>query len=310
MIIKKIFFIILIFSSIIYSQSDSKTTLFIPTADGFTKHKIDTKILSFNMITQRLGYNTDQLYAYSDYDKMDDIIFVGFEIFSNNIVFVLKSGSIDKLSKSDVEKYLGDYNWKKEFSAYRIQSTLDDCIKNKSIKVDFIAKIFGIKKYNSNSTLNIPELGYNLRFKNNVLVEYSSSDGLNKWAKEWKENNYSVFVSYKKEAQKYWGSNEEAIINEINIQADAFANTPNAWRNEYIKFHTSPYGNVNFKMLLVAHYNEKVSKQEFLTINYGRYELVDEFNTNDSYKRTTYKVNNTFYTFSENGELINSYSTK
>ena len=310
MIIRKLTFFILIAFSVIYSQSEQKYSLFISTPNGFVKHKINTDNLSFNSITKSLGYNTDQIYSYSNYDKMDDIIFVGFKLFSNDIAFVLKNGSVDKLSISNVQKYIGKYNWEKEFPPNKIQSTLDDCIKNKSIKIDFIAKIFDIKKYNGNSILNIPKLGYNLRFQNNLLVGYSSNDGLNKWAKDWKENNYSVFEDYEKEAQKYWGSNKAAIINEINIQADAFARTPNGFRNEYIKFHKSPYNNVNFKMLLVAHYGEKISKKEFLTINYGRYELVDEYNSKDNYKRTTYKVNKTFYTFSAGGELIDSYSSK
>ena len=310
MIMRKFIFFILISTSIIYSQTEQKYSLFTSAPDGFVKHKINTNNLSFNSITKSLGYNTDQIYSYSNYDKMDDIIFVGFKLFSNNIAFVLKNGSVDKLSMSDVQEYIGKFNWRKEFPPYKIQSKLDDCIKNRSIKIDFIAKIFGIKKYNSNSILNIPELGYNLRFQNKLLVGYSSNDGLNKWAKEWKENNYTVFEDYEKEARQYWGSNKAAIINEINVQADAFARTPNGFRNEYIKFHTSPYNNVNFKMLLVAHYGEKISKKEFLTINYGRYELVDEYNSKDNYKRTTYKVNKTFYTFSADGELIDSYSSK
>jgi hypothetical protein len=69
-------------------------------------------------------------------------------------------------------------------------------------------------------------------------------------------------------------------------------------------------GTINFKMLLVAHYNTPMTLKEFKEVNHGRYELSDEFNSPDGYKRTTYKLNKTLYTFSEKGVLINSFTTE
>ena len=62
--------------------------------------------------------------------------------------------------------------------------------------------------------------------------------------------------------------------------------------------------------MLVAHYNEKITLNEFKEINYKRYELVNEFNNVDGYKRTTYKVNDALFTFDEKGKLVNSYISK
>ena len=60
---------------------------------------------------------------------------------------------------------------------------------------------------------------------------------------------------------------------------------------------------------MVAHYNEPISLSEFKDINFGRFDLIDEF-TEGNYKRTTYKVNQTYFTFSENGKLENTYTSK
>ena len=61
---------------------------------------------------------------------------------------------------------------------------------------------------------------------------------------------------------------------------------------------------------MVAHYNEKINIDEFKKINPGRYELINEFTAENGYKNTTYKVNKTLYTFDENGNLNNSYTSK
>jgi hypothetical protein len=63
-------------------------------------------------------------------------------------------------------------------------------------------------------------------------------------------------------------------------------------------------------MLLVAHYKVPMTLKEFKEVNYGRYELSNEINTPDGYKRTIYKLNKTLYTFSEKGILINSFTTE
>ena len=99
------------------------------------------------------------------------------------------------------------------------------------------------------------------------------------------------------------------IKNEINIQADAFSRMPLGVQNEYIKFYTNDGGTVNYKILLVAHYKEKINLQKFKIINKGRYELSNEFNDQGNYKRTTYRVNKGLYTFDKNEKLVNSYTS-
>ena len=118
--------------------------------------------------------------------------------------------------------------------------------------------IFNMKDIDRNGSFNASSIGYELFFKNGILVNYKSSDGLNKWSREWKISKISVFDSYYREAQYYLKEDVNAIIYEINEQADAFSKIPYGNLNEYIDFHKTKFGNVNYKMLMVAHYNEKI----------------------------------------------------
>ncbi len=258
-----------------------------------------------------MGYNTDQIHNYMDLDKLDgNITAVIFKIFSESIICVITNDSIKSLSKNDVNKYLSKFSFKEEFDSYETESILSEGIKNKSLTVKFISEIFNKSNVGANGSFIATEIGYELKFKNNILVGYKSSDGLNRWAKEWKSNNLEIFESYRMTAKKYWGKNEPKILNEINTQADAYARTPKGAGNEYLEFHRNGEGIINFKMLLVTHYNEKINLSEFKEINFGRYQIVNEFNDPNGYKRTTYQVDKSMYTFDEKGKLINSYTSK
>ncbi|MEX1014186.1 MAG: hypothetical protein WDZ80_03435 [Candidatus Paceibacterota bacterium] len=281
---------------------------FVPENGNYKSVEIDIEPKSIINIIKFLGYNSDQFYTYFDTNKMNSkIVTIVFKAFTDEVICVLTDDTVESLSKREVNNYLSDFNLEDEFDSYTIENTLNNGIKNQSLSKKFISEIFGLPV--TNNSLVVGQIGYELHFNDSVLVDYNSSDGLNKWAKMWKNEHPSTYRDYKKAASKYW-NNESRIINEINIQAEAFANVPGGNQNEYIPLHRSPDGTINFKMLMVAHYNQKITLDEFKLINRGRYELANEFNDNDNYKRTTYRLNKTLYTFDEKGNLVNTYTSE
>jgi len=294
-------------NTLIVSANIGGFKTFVPKNDNYQKVEVNIEPKSINNIVKFIGYNSDQFYTYSDYDnKNSKIIVVIFKIFTDEVICVLTDDTVKSINKKEVKNYLFGFNLKEELSAYNIENALKDGIENKSLTKEFLSEVFH-KEISGNSII-INEIGYELTFNNEVLNNYKPSDGLNKWAKMWKNESPSTFLKYKEAASRYW-DDENSVLNEVNIQADAFSNVPNGYQNEYIPLHKNPDGTINFKMLLVTHYTKDIKLSEFKEINHGRYELSNEFNDKDNYKRTTYRLNNTLYTFDENGDFVNSYSS-
>jgi hypothetical protein len=282
---------------------------FIPKGDDFIIADIQNKNPTIRDICKSLGYNSDQFYTYNDSDIKDSKIFIViFKVFTDDIICVMPDENVDSITQKDIDNYLVNFNLKDEFNSYDIESTLEDGVKNKSLSKKFISEVFKTTISDNNSFVAVG-IEYELHFKNGVLSSYNPTDGLNKWAKSWKNEMPERYRKYYNEASRYQ-TNEESILYELNAQADAFANIPKGVYNEYIKFHTNENGLVNYKMLLVAHYNKTMSLDEFKLINKGRYELSNEFNDQDNYKRTTFRVNKGLYTFDENGKLLNSFTSE
>ena len=302
-----VFFLTSIF--VFASVSASGFKVFVPIANSYEQIDIDFEGKSINEICDYLGYNKDQFYSYTDFHGENiKIIAVIFKVFTDEIICVLTEDTVQSLYKGNVERYLMNFNLKDDFDSYDIESTLEDGVKNRSLSKEFLSDIFNQSDSLGKNSFIAEEIGYELYFKNGMLIEYRPSDGLNKWAKGWKNEVPGRYRKYYAIAARY-NNDEKDILNEINIQADAFSRIPNGVRNEYIKFHTNSDGTVNYKMLMVAHYNEKINLREFKNINKGRYELSSEFNNQDNYTRTTFRVNNGLYTFDEKGKLVNSYTS-
>lgn len=303
---KKILFLFI--SILTFNIIHSK--VFIPKDGRFIEKQLVLKKETALNIANSLGYNSEQFYGHFNFkSKNKDIVFVGFKIFTDEIIFVWTKNSINNLKTSSVNEFLSNFDMKKEFDAYRIEGVLEDGIKNKSLTATFLSEIFNLENPGLNGILNATIIGYKIEFKQGIINKFYPSDGLNKWAKQWKFNFPELYNSYRNAAQKYWKDDENKIIEEINIQADAYANTPQGFANEYINSYSTLEGTVNFKMLMVAHYNDSMTLNEFKQVNYGRYILTSEFNNENGYKRTTYKLMKTLYTFSEDGKLVNTYLT-
>ncbi len=285
------------------------TQIFIPEGEMFVEKKITLEKQTLSNIAKSLGYNPEQFYIYSDYYDNEKIIWaVAFKSFTDKIIFVAVNNELKTLTKEMVDKYLINYNFSKEFDSYDIEATLNDGISNKSLTSEFLSDVFNIQVI-KNGEMNATSIGYKLVLKDGYLISYSTSDGLNKWARDWKENYPNTFEKYKIAAEKYWGNKSIEVINEINTQADAFVKTPSGMQNEFIDLHRTNEETINFKMLLVSHYNHKITLDEFKIINFGRYEIISDFSDKNKNKITTLKVNKTLCSFTENGELLNTFTT-
>ena len=127
-----------------------------------------------------------------------------------------------------------------------------------------------------------------------VLVNLRHSGVLNARAKFWKRHLLEFYLANERIAGQYWRNDPNRIIDEINIQADAFAKVPHGFDNEYIGLHTTEFGTVNFINLLLSHCYYQISLEEFLIINHGRYKKIDYL---------IYQVDELDYYFQDDGEF-------
>lgn len=192
--------VLMLITSISYGK------VFVPQNGSFIEKTINIENKSIRNVVKYLGYNSDQFYTYSNSDAGDTgILLVVFKIFTNQIICIITDESVEKLSAERMEKYLLKFDLKKEFDSYTIESKLNEGIKNKSLTSDFLAKVLNLENPEPNGTLYASSIGYNLEFRQGIIVKFYSSDGLNKWAKQWKVENYELYKSYEDAAKKYWG---------------------------------------------------------------------------------------------------------
>lgn len=94
---------------------------------------------------------------------------------------------------------------------------------------------------------------------------------------------------------KLFHRNEIEAMEEVNKQNSAFMNVPYAMKNEFLSLHKNKNGNFNFYNLVIAHYTQDCHQDEFLFINKGRFEKIDEH---------TYTIGNFIYEFDEDKQLV------
>ena len=243
--------------------------VFVRKADKYEELINEVTKESINAITEYLGYNTDQVHTVHAFDEKDlEVVVV--EIFSKNIVYVLTEKTVPELNKRRMDKFLKSVDWGIEFDSFTTEDILDSGIENHSLTSKYLSKILGIEN-SDEGVLFTEELGLHLVFTDGYLIDYQSSDGLNKSAKLLKGLNFKLLEGYCNEALKYHKEDNASAMNEVNIQADCFTATPHAYSNEFIHLHISELGNVNFYNLMIAHYNKQVNIKEFKNINKGRY---------------------------------------
>ncbi len=251
--------------STLFGGNKKSSGLFIPDRSGFKELKDEIPFKSINGVSEYLGYHPDQVYAYHEgQEAPSGIINVIVEIFSNNIVFILTKDTVTKLDEKTVKNYLRNFSIKNVFKSYITESILESGIENKSLQMDFLAKVLSIEDPEQDGMYYVESLEYYLYFVDGYLVGFQSSDGLNESAKSWKQDSPSYFKGYEQVSRLYWGNDIAGVINEINTQADAWSKVPFAINNEFLSLHETQYGTTNYVMLLVCHYNYEISFDDFV----------------------------------------------
>jgi len=289
----------------VYKPSKNLMAVFIKKGKSFERVSAEIEKLSINDITEKSGYNKDELYVFFC-DANSTINTISLEIFTNNIVFITVKE--DYLDENEVKRFLKDFSFKEIYNSYEVDSILSAGIYNRSLTITYLARVLNIIAPDDNGLFFIELLGLNLFFIDGVLTDFQTSDGLSKWAKDWRELNPKMFKEYENTAKLFWGNNLSMIIKEINAQADAYASIPHGFKNEFIPLHRTQFGNINFFMLNICHYKKTVDLDVFLEINHGRYrELLPRFE-NSVIQVKQYIVDKFTYEFIDNGVLLRYYS--
>ena len=206
---------------------------------------------SINDCLLALGYNHNQFYSYTNYnlpysydENGDNIFNVCLKVMTEDIICVMTSPGRKSLTDADVQHYMQDFDYSLEYSLYSMESDLDSAIDEHNYTIQFVADTLGIPYSPDDKVLYSSKLKYNFFFE---------GGGLNREAHELKETGglYNLIESH---ARNFHGSNEEAVFNEINIQAEAFYNLPSGMQNQFLPEFANADGSYNFKMLLVAKY--------------------------------------------------------
>lgn len=285
----------------LFPKKELSTGIFIPDGDSFSELTETLENGSINGITIHMGYHPDQIHTYfGEFDLDADIQIIILEVFTKNIVFVQTKNTIKTLRKNKVDQFLKNFNWIEEYDSVTAEDILKEGIANKTLRVDFLARVLDIRDADENGVFYVENLGKYLYFNNGFLTDYSSADGLNTWTRSWKEINPDFIGLYESTARRYWGNNHKKISAEINLQAEAYANVPGGLLNEFLALHKTPFDTINFVMLMACHYDEAITLEEFKTINYGRYEEL----RGEDFDLRSFQLGGFKYTFLASGPLV------
>lgn len=285
----------------LHSFSKKSSGIFIPNGDQFSELTDYIGEGSINDISLHLGYNPDQTITYfGDFDQNFDVENIIIEIFSCKIIYVLTKCTVTKLDKSKVDYFLKDFNCTVEFDSYNIDSIFQSGIENKSLSIEFLTRVLNLNNAKPNGIFYAKSLDLYLSFKDGLLIDFRSADGLSKWSRYYKQLNPDLIFNIEKTATKFWGEEKSKINNEINIQCDALSSIPDIFNNEYIQLHETDFGTINYFMLLVCHYEREISLSQFMEINHGRYKTYTSSNS-----VIKFGLDRFIYEFSADGSLIN-----
>lgn len=285
----------------LFPKKELSTGIFIPDEDSFSELTEEIENGSINGIAIHMGYHPDQIHTYfGEFDLDADIQQIILEVFTNNIVFVLTKKTVKTLRKNKVDQFLKKFNWIEEYDSVRTEDILQEGIANSSLEIDFLSRVLNISEPDDTGVFYVEKIGKYLYFNHGFLTDYNSADGLNTWARSWKEINPDFIGLYENAARKHWGNNHQKVYDEINLQAEAYANVPGGLLNEFIPLHKTEFDTVNFVMLMVCHYGENITLEEFKILNHGRY--MEQ--TGDAFDLLSFQFGVFRYTFLSSGKLV------
>ncbi len=270
---------------------------------------------SINSDLLALGYEHNQFYSYTNYnqshdygDDIDDILSVCLKVMTEDIICVIASPGRNTLTEAEVSYYMQDFDFAHDYSRFSMECDLDSAIAEHNFTIQFVADALRLSYSPDDKVLHSNRFSYDFFFEGGFLTGYEISDGYNREAHEMKEQGSWIFKSIESHAINFHGSNEDAIVKEINIQARAFQNLPGGINNQYKDGFKNADGSYNFMMLLVACYQ---GTEYELGINYEdckcicHQELKYEGNAEEGLdKLVKYRYRDYVLTFDEKGQFI------
>jgi len=275
------------------SEFSSKTGFF--KVEGRKLIPIDElEVGSINNCIEKIGFPTNHIYTIHPFDS-DKISVLGFKTLTKNLEFVLAENK-SKISYSDVLKAIMGIDWNLEYSDLNIEDILQEGIDYENFDLDFAKSILDLTKEDKD-LYKSKKFGLYLQFENEILNAFSSSEWENSSTKWLKDINQNMVENMVKEAKQYQ-RNEIEAMQEVNNQTKALMNVPEAMTNEFLTLHKNENGNFNFYNLVIAHYTQDCNQDNFLFMNKGRYNKIDE---------RCLRVGNFTYEFGIDKKLKNVY---
>lgn len=239
----------------------SEHIVYVHKDGNYIKSSYNMKGKSLNDLITFLGYNPGMFYLWSVKDCNIEICF---KILSSDIICLISDKDLGPdIEQVKVNRILNDNNYKYQeaYSNYQKESDLDDGIKGKYLTVSFIEEATHQKIQDGQikDALN----GYVYLFKDGIMVSYTSSDGYNKWAKEYKDSY--AFQRIKRNAELYY-KNKKDIIEEINMQFEYMVNIA---YSEIDKVRNPRY-NYNYALLYVDTYCPQITLSDFNKIVHNK----------------------------------------
>lgn len=249
---------------------------------------------SINDAKLSTGYPINHVHTIHSFNA-SKIEFLGVKLFTREPLMVfLKDKNLD-ISKDELDKAISQVDWDFEYGSLEVEDMLDAGITQENLSLDFLQSVLVLTKEDEN-LYKCNQFKLFLQFEGNLLKHFTSSD-LESTSTKWLKNiNPQMVQDILAEAMAYHG-NEFGAKEELNKQTDALRDTPQAINNPYLHLHRTSRNNISFYNILITHYGQPCTLQEFLFMNKGRYQ--DTGNN-------TYKVGRFIYAFNEDGELENS----
>jgi hypothetical protein len=249
---------------------------------------------SINDCIEKIGFPPNHIYTIHSFDS-NKISVLGFKTLTKSLVFVLAENRT-KISFTDVSKAVKGIDWDFEYSDLNVEDILQEGIDYENFDLDFVKSIVDLTKEDKD-LYKSQKLGLYLQFEKGILKAFTSSEWENSSTKWLKNINQNMVESMVREAKQHQ-RNEIEAMQEVNNQAKALMNVPEAMKNEFLPLHKNGNGNFNFYNLVIAHYTQDCNLDDFLFMNKGRYKKTDD---------RTFGVGNFNYEFGNNKELKNVY---
>lgn len=262
---KKLFIIFSILFSI-FTTTNAKTVTFVNklgvferiNTDIFKKNpsKYGGQVGSFTHTAENLGYSPNEISGSCFAKVCGKSVMVGVEPITKSIVFIMiidEGNCPEKLFFEDIkfEKDLIEY-----FNDGEICSILDRGIKDKNIHLSTYEKIFHTKAINNK--ISCPKYGFTFIFKNGILVNYKTNDGLDTYGKYVKHGIPSLFNVLKTNAERKHSTYSD-IVKEINFQSKCACTMP----TDNVRLsYDSPF-NHNIALVWFALYGKGSSYMDF-----------------------------------------------